>query len=446
MLGGVLFTHLAFTFVPNDKRKRLFWVPRVPCSSPTSSQTKSHHNRISISRTSVHTIYASLKFVHILRIQNKISGYIDPARPASDPDHKYTQFFPPDFLGVPFIMMTQRYSAFGLTFISFLLGVATASAQYSLVDTYDASNFFGEFDFFSGSDPTHGFVQYVDNVTANLDGLAGYVDRSVYLGVDHTTAVAAGSAGRSSVRVSSKKAYTQGLFVADISHMPAGSNNSCGLWPAFWMFGPSWPNSGEIDIIEGVNSQSSNIVTLHTSAGCSMAHGTSFSTNQLNVADCEGTTGCGQPTESSNNYGKGFNAGGGGVYAVEWTSQSISVWFFPRGSSGIAALTGSGAAAPDPSSFGTPQATFVGNSGCNIDEHFVNHSLVFDTTFCGDWAGQVWAQDATCSALAATCNDYVSQNAADFKEAYWLVNSVQVYQQGTGAATRRGRQVQQFTA
>lgn len=29
-------------------------------------------------------------------------------------------------------------------------------------------------------------------------------------------------------------------------------------------------------------------------------------------------------------YGEGFNQGGGGVYAMEWTSDGISVWFFPR--------------------------------------------------------------------------------------------------------------------
>ena len=50
--------------------------------------------------------------------------------------------------------------------------------------------------------------------------------------------------------------------------MPQG----CGVWPAFWMFGPNWPNNGEIDIIEGVNNQPENGVTLHTSDGCDYAN------------------------------------------------------------------------------------------------------------------------------------------------------------------------------
>lgn len=31
-----------------------------------------------------------------------------------------------------------------------------------------------------------------------------------------------------------------------------------------WMFGSDWPNNGEIDIIEGVNSQNSNLISLHS--------------------------------------------------------------------------------------------------------------------------------------------------------------------------------------
>jgi beta-glucanase (GH16 family) len=54
------------------------------------------------------------------------------------------------------------------------------------------------------------------------------------------------------VRLTSKNSYTHGLVILDLAHMPGGV---CGTWPAFWMVGPNWPNSGEIDIIEGVNSQ-----------------------------------------------------------------------------------------------------------------------------------------------------------------------------------------------
>jgi hypothetical protein len=132
-----------------------------------------------------------------------------------------------------------------------------ANAAYSIGDTFDSSNFFSEFNFFDGADPTEGYVSYASANVANSSGYAGYSNNAVYLGVDHTTVNPTG--GRGSVRVTSNKAYTHGLFIADISHMPGGI---CGVWPAFWTFGPNWPASGEIDIIEGVNSQTTDAITL----------------------------------------------------------------------------------------------------------------------------------------------------------------------------------------
>ncbi len=152
-----------------------------------------------------------------------------------------------------------------------------------------------------------------------------------------------------------------------------------------------------------------------------MAHGASLSANHPAVADCVGNQGCGQSTNAGNNYGSGFNAAGGGIYAMEWTSERISVWFFPRDDARVsAALAGANGTAPDPESFGTPQASFSGSGGCNIDEHFMNHSIIFDTTFCGDWAGNVWEQDQACSALAPSCEQYVGENPEEFADAYWL--------------------------
>ncbi|POR34849.1 Putative endo-1,3(4)-beta-glucanase [Tolypocladium paradoxum] len=321
---------------------------------------------------------------------------------------------------------------------------APAQAQvYALNTTYDMTNFFTSFDFFTEKDPTRGFVEYVDRGTAQLQGLVGYgqsygqsngsTNGSIFMGVDYKTPNPPN--GRRSVRVTSRQSFTHGLFVADIAHMPG---SICGVWPAFWMFGPNWPASGEIDIIEGVNTQATSAVTLHTGPGCSMNNTGARASTMLKSADCGGGSasgGCGQQTADVQNYGDGFNAVRGGVYATEWTSDHIAVWFFQRAA--IPRDIASGR--PNPASWGQPLARFLGGRGCDIDSHFVNNQLVFDTTFCGDWAGNpsVWASDATCSAKAATCNDYVANNPADFKNAFWEINSIKVYQQP--AAGNKGK-------
>lgn len=103
-----------------------------------------------------------------------------------------------------------------------------AAASYGLIDTYNSGNFFSDFNFYTGSDPTHGYVSYQSQSAAASEGLINTNNGQVYLGVDYTTVNP--SAGRASVRITSNKGYTHGLFIADIAHMPG---SICGVSPQF---------------------------------------------------------------------------------------------------------------------------------------------------------------------------------------------------------------------
>ncbi|KAL8732623.1 MAG: hypothetical protein Q9166_002598 [cf. Caloplaca sp. 2 TL-2023] len=254
-------------------------------------------------------------------------------------------------------------------------------------------------------DPTHGYVNFVDQSTAKSNGLLDVENNTVTLRADSTN-VASGR-GRNSLRLTSKAKYNHGLIVIDLAHMPG---NACGLWPAFWTTGPDWPNSGEIDIIEGVNLQPYNQMTMHTSEGCSLAG-----------SSCLSHQGC--PSKGGA-FGDGFNHNNGGTYAMEWTADAIKVWFFSRGQEPQDILGGS----PDPTKWAKPISIFQGGSNCNIDSHFKDQQIVFDTTFCGDWAGQVWEKDNVCGAKAPTCEEYVKNNPKAFEEAYWTINALRVYE------------------
>ncbi|ESZ91567.1 putative endo-1,3(4)-beta-glucanase [Sclerotinia borealis F-4128] len=297
-----------------------------------------------------------------------------------------------------------------------------ASAMYNLKDIYNSKNFFSAFSFYTGADPTHGYVSYQSQSAASAQGLINTNNGQVYLGVDYKTVNPA--AGRASVRLSSNKAYTHGLFIADIAHMPG---SICGVWPAFWLVGPNWPYTGEIDIIEGVNLAGTNSITLHTGPGCSINTAGSQPGIVLSDSNCNansGYNGCGVTTNKTNSYGTGFNNIGGGVYAMQWESSGIYVWFWPRGSIPADITAGK----PVTGNWGLPVVAFNGGGTCNVDAFFANQNIVFDTTFCGDWAGSVWSS-GNCAGLSGTCNGFVGANPGAFKEAFWTVNEVRVYQQ-----------------
>lgn len=54
---------------------------------------------------------------------------------------------------------------------------------------------------------------------------------------------------------------------------------------------------------------------------------------------------------------------------------------------------------------------------------------------CGDWAGNVFANYPICAAKAASCVDFVAEHPSAFRDAYWSINSVAVYQQQAIAGT-----------
>ena len=176
------------------------------------------------------------------------------------------------------------------------------------------------------------------------------------------------------------------------------------------MVGPNWPNQGEIDIYEGVHKAPTNQVTLHTSPGCNPGIGSGGETGSRGGGDCGaggGFNGCGISANNPVTYGSQFNANGGGVYATLWTDGGIKVWYFATRD--IPANIRSGN--PDPGTWGTPIANFGG--GCDYNAKFRDLNIVFDITFCGDWAGGVWGSNS-CSQLNPSCNAYVANQPQAF--------------------------------
>ncbi|KAG9047445.1 hypothetical protein FS837_002208 [Tulasnella sp. UAMH 9824] len=326
---------------------------------------------------------------------------------------------------------------------------------YRVQDRFEGDSFFDGFGFDSFPDPTHGNVNYLKSSDAFKRGLA-YVDGDglAVMKVDNTNTIASGG-NRDSVRISSKNSYSSGLIVLDVDTMPFG----CGVWPAFWTVGDSWPNGGEIDILEGVGNSVHAQYTLHTAPGCqldtsftkastrkhrrrSLVHsmigndrearhaardnangfsGMAF-TGTVLTSNCDATinsnTGCGIRDPNPNSYGSALNENGGGVYATLLDENGVAVWFFPRDSIPDDLSSQS----PQPETWGSPKA-FWASSQCPTKSFFGPQRIVINTTLCGDWAGSAYSSDPSCP---GTCAERVA-DPKNFDTAQWKIRSVTVY-------------------
>ncbi|KAJ5378645.1 hypothetical protein N7509_011764 [Penicillium cosmopolitanum] len=293
--------------------------------------------------------------------------------------------------------------------------------NYTLKDTFSGSSFFDNFEYYSTTDPTNGFVQYVNSETASQMNLTYASESSAVIRVDTSTQNQTN--GRSSVRITSTNTYDSGLFIFDVAHTPYG----CATWPALWLTDPNnWPAHGEIDVIESNNNGTNgNSMTLHTSSGCKMnvrrkETGTAQYTNCLNTAN--DNAGCGVEGKKAT-YGETFNDNGGGVYAMELRDAGIRMWMFSRDD--IPSDISNTTSTPDPSTWGEALADFP-STGCDIGSHFKNQSIIANIDICGDLAGasSYYKKLYQCP---DSCEKYAAENGAAFEDAYWEFKSFKVY-------------------
>ena len=320
-----------------------------------------------------------------------------------------------------------------LAYVSGAAAVATVTSGspacvptsgYELEEEYKPDNFFDKFTFKTAPDLSNGFVKYQGRTQAEGQGLVKTNANDVYLGVDYATYNPSG--GRNSVRIESISDYESGLFIADFAHLP---KPVCGAWPAFWMYGPGWPENGEMDIYEGWNLHEYNKITAHTSeedaGACNLASsgfsGTASTTNCDVYSNEYFNQGC-STTETNGQWGKST----GGIYAMEWTDDFIKVWSW--GSNAPADVT---SGTPQPTTWGTPHFALT-KSTCDIEKSFNTMKLVLNINLCGDAPSGNWVGDGCKSVTQKnTCQEYVAQSPTKFIDTFFKVRGIKVFQNTT---------------
>ncbi|TEB28348.1 laminarinase [Coprinellus micaceus] len=303
---------------------------------------------------------------------------------------------------------------------------AVLGANYALSEAIIGPAFYDKFIWFYAADPSHGRVNYTDKDTSKRLNLT-YVGKlepslqrssrwalrwtwsnactefptyassnSFILRADYKTVLNPSGAGRNSVR-------TFVICLKDVVR----------TWPAIWETKAAvWPTGGEVDVLEGVHGKAPNVATLHTTAE---RHLLPRTTAKAGVTSGSQRLKALVPASTRT-----------GVDGLLWRGGQtfIKMWFWHRMSGNVPAFISNPTEKLNTDGWGTP-AAFFPNTTCDMTKHFMDHHIIINLTFCGDWAGPAYAS----SGCPTTCADFVNKNTDYFKDAYFDIAAVRIYKQ-----------------
>ncbi|GAA5884529.1 hypothetical protein JCM16303_000013 [Sporobolomyces ruberrimus] len=319
----------------------------------------------------------------------------------------------------------------------YCLAIGASAKTYKLSQSLTGQKLLNAFTWQTGQADNGGVAMYNSQASAKSKGLVK-VDKSG--GVQLRVSTQQYQNLRDSVRLVSKQTFSAGgLFVFDVNNIPSAQ----GAWPSMWFTGANWPQQvrllGEIDVIEGVHETTMNALSTHTSSGCTMQTSGFYGTFMMQGSqktDCDAratnSQGCGVRSKSKVSYGPAFNKKGGGVYALQWSSSGIKIYFWSRNSVPSDVRAGK----PKPSSkWGQPHF-YLSGSACQPFKKFSDLMLVINTNLCGTWADGTWGsslsyagQNGSPASITghSDCTSFVQNNGHAFKNAYWGINSIKIY-------------------
>lgn len=278
-------------------------------------------------------------------------------------------------------------------------------SDYTLAWAAQGRNFFDAFDFLT-ADYNHGAALYLPRDEALSAGVAEAHDTHAIL----RTGRRAGTDSwpkRESVKVQTTRSWKYFLMLMRYSHLPFG----CSVWPALWTHasGISWPNGGELDVLEYANDGPQQ-TSFHTgeSNRCKLDPQVVNSckpmpdTNGMGydcVTEYPGKLGC-APNSLPLMPGEVWSREGG-IVAVQWTSSFVKVFRIPDSELPSDALGD----APMPDQWDQWLISYYPFAGSeakspgscpNPEDVMAPQHLVMNINMCGDWAGKIWDSSGTC--------------------------------------------------
>jgi len=173
---------------------------------------------------------------------------------------------------------------------------------------------------------------------------------------------------------------------------------------------------------------------LHSTAGCTQSPQAKQTSKVVNGTNCEGGAGCIVTNDNPVSFGEAFAKASGGVFVAELAENGVSIWFFERAK--VPDVFKTKPDKVDTTALGTPMGNWPSDT-CDPTKFFLPQALVFDITFCGDFAGSPQFFPQTCSGMCY--NDYVINNgSAGYANAYFDVGYVRVFSSnssGSGGGT-----------